>query len=76
MDARRQFAVRLGQVLREHRLASGMLQEDVAEQLGVYQTFISKAELAERRIEVFDLIRLCELYGVAPGDVIAEAGEG
>lgn len=49
--------------LRQAREEAGLRQEDVAESLGVRQTFISKIELGERRIDPIDLVDLSEVLG-------------
>jgi transcriptional regulator with XRE-family HTH domain len=48
--------------LRQARIDVGMTQVEVAEKLGVRQTFISKVELGERRIDPVELRRFAELY--------------
>jgi len=49
--------------LREARLAAGLTQVQVAERLGKPQSFVSKVELGERRIDPVELRRFAELYG-------------
>lgn len=49
--------------LRLARRASGLTQVEAAERLGVPQTFISRVELGERRLDPFELQELGELYG-------------
>lgn len=51
--------------LREARLAAGMTQAEVAEALGRPQSFVTKCELGERRIDPIDLVRFAKLYGKA-----------
>lgn len=47
--------------LREHRSLS---QRDLAKKLGKPQTYISKVETCERRIDLIEALRLCEVLGV------------
>ena len=49
--------------LREARKAAGMRQTDVAKALGVAQTFVSKVEIGERRIDPTELQEFAALYG-------------
>lgn len=63
-EERRAFAKKLGEVLRTHRLEAGLRQADLAARLGENQTFVSKYELSERRLELFDLLRICRALGV------------
>lgn len=56
--------------LRDTRLAAGLTQEDVAERLGQTQSFVSKCERGERRIDVIELRMFCQALGVSfPGFV-------
>ncbi len=49
--------------LREARKEAGIRQTDVAKALGVTQTFVSKVELGERRIDPTELQEFAALYG-------------
>ncbi len=49
--------------LREAREEAGFRQTDVARVLGVTQTFVSKVELGERRIDPTELQEFAALYG-------------
>jgi transcriptional regulator with XRE-family HTH domain len=67
MDKRglRRERVVLRALLRETRQAAGLRQTDVAERLGVPQSFVAKVEGGERRLDVVELRRLCFVLGVA-----------
>ena len=54
---------KLVQRLREAREAAGLTQADVAEELGVPQSWISRCETRQRRIDLIELEDLAELYG-------------
>lgn len=58
--------------LRAAREAAGLTQADVAERLGVPQTFVSKVETGERRIDPFELMELAALYGKPHGDFLED----
>lgn len=47
------------QHLRETRKAAGFTQEELAERLGQTQSFISKVERGERRLDVVELRAFC-----------------
>ena len=53
----------LGQRLRTAREAAGLSQVEAAAQLGKPQSFISKCESGERRLDIIELQVLADLYG-------------
>ena len=55
----------LQELLRDLRLSADLRQEDVAERLRVPQSFISKYECGERRLDILEIRCLCELFGVS-----------
>ena len=52
--------------LRQARRAAGLTQEDVAARLGqgATQSFVSKCERGERRIDVVELRAFCQAIGI------------
>ncbi|MDB5578317.1 MAG: Helix-turn-helix domain protein [Bradyrhizobium sp.] len=60
---------RLLAVLIGARKEAGMLQVDVARRLGKPQQFVSRYELGERRLDVFEFIDVAETLGL---DGVAE----
>lgn len=51
-------------LLRDVREKAGLRQEDVAEKLGVLQTFVSKIETSDRRLDIIELRDMCAVYEV------------
>ena len=51
--------------LRETRLAAGLTQQDLARRLGQSQSFVSKCERGERRVDVIELRAFCLAFGVS-----------
>lgn len=49
--------------LRLAREEAGLKQETVATKLGKYQSYLSKIEHGDRRIDIIELIELAQLYG-------------
>lgn len=45
--------------IRKAREESGLTQQQLAEKLGVTQSFISKCERGERRLDVLELMEFC-----------------
>ena len=48
--------------LRSARLESGLTQEEVAKKLGKPQSYVSKSEAGERRLDVTELKKFAVLY--------------
>lgn len=53
-------------LLRDLRAQRGMTQVDLGLALGNTQTFVSKVERGERRIDVVEFVELCEAMQVEP----------
>lgn len=51
-------------LLRELRLAAGVTQAEFAERLGRHQSFVSKVESGERRIDLVELHGYCAALGL------------
>ena len=68
---RREFTARLGAALRSYRKAAGITQVDLAAQLGEPQSFVSRYETGERRLEFFDVLRVCRIVGVSLEELVA-----
>ena len=52
-------------LLREVRERAGVTQEELATRLGESQSFVSKCERGERRLDVVEVYAFCEALGVA-----------
>lgn len=48
--------------LREARIEAGYTQEQVADKLGKPQSYVSKSEAGERRLDITELKKFAELY--------------
>ena len=51
-------------LLRRTRIESGMSQLDLASKLGMPQSFVSKYETGERRLDFVETILVCEALGM------------
>lgn len=63
---------RLCQHLRQLRKDRGLTQGELAERLEVNQTFVSKYERGERRLDLLELRQVCRALDVSLVDVAAE----
>ena len=59
-------------VLKAARKRAGVSQVDLAERLGNTQTFVSKCERGERRIDAVELVEFAEALGVPPLGLLTE----
>lgn len=57
-------------LLREVRQEAGLRQRDVAARIGVPQSFVSKYESGERRLDIVELRALCAALGVSLSDFV------
>ena len=51
-------------LLKDARLKAGLSQKDIAERIGETQSFVSKCERGERRIDVLELRVWCDAIGL------------
>lgn len=56
--------------LRASRLRSGLTQAEVSARLGRPQSFASKVEAGERKLEFTEALRLCDILGLDPHRLI------
>lgn len=62
---------RLRHLLVRYRKEAGLTQAELATQIGRPQTFISKIEIGERRIDVIELIQMLAAMRADPVEFIA-----
>jgi transcriptional regulator with XRE-family HTH domain len=55
------------------RKDAGITQAELGRRLGQRQTWVSKVELGERRLDVAEWIEVCRAVGVDPSRVIDKA---
>jgi transcriptional regulator with XRE-family HTH domain len=63
------------QLLRQVRLEAGLHQADLAKQLGRPQSFVSKYERGERRLDLLELLAICEVLGISLIDFVRRLEE-
>ena len=64
----------LAMALTRARRHCGLTQAEAASALGKTQSFLSRIENGTRRLEVIELLRLCEVFAADPCEVIAQVG--
>ena len=58
-------------LLRDLREQAGVTQVELGNRLGNTQTFVSKFERGERRVDVVEFTEICEALGMDPGEAFA-----
>ena len=54
----------LVEMLKEARVKAGLSQQDLAEKLDHYRTFVSKYEARERRLDIAEIRKICRALGL------------
>ena len=57
--------IRLSSLLRQIRLDSGLTQLQLAEKIGVTQSYVSKYENGEQRLDLIELEAVCKATGIS-----------
>lgn len=70
MDERERIGRHLRRLLRELRTEGGLTQVELAERLDEPQSFVSKYESGERRLDVLELREVCNALGISLIDFI------
>lgn len=63
-------------LVRQMRLDAGLRQADLARKLGEPQSFVSRYESGERRLDVLELRQICGMLGVSLADFIDRLERG
>ena len=66
---------RLQVLLREVRLDAGLTQADLAGRLGQAQSFVSKYESGERRLDLLEVRQVCRALGMSLRDFVRRLEE-
>lgn len=59
----------------EARRAAGLTQQDMAIRLDRLQSFVSKYERGERRLDVVEFVTICRVLDVDPCSIVREIEE-
>jgi transcriptional regulator with XRE-family HTH domain len=61
---------RFRKILIEKRKAAGLTQIDVADKLGKLQSYVSKYERGERRLDIVEFLEVSKVLGIDPKKLI------
>jgi transcriptional regulator with XRE-family HTH domain len=62
----------LSRLLREKREAAGLTQVDIAARIDETQSYVSKCERGERRLDLVQLRVFCRAIGISLSDLVRE----
>ncbi|MCY3022748.1 MAG: helix-turn-helix transcriptional regulator [Planctomycetota bacterium] len=62
---------RLQALLRQVRVAAGLRQVDMAKRLGRPQSYVSKYEAGERRLDLLEIRQICAAAGISLTDFVS-----
>jgi transcriptional regulator with XRE-family HTH domain len=58
--------------IRQARLDFGFTQQDMAQALGKPQSFVSKYEIGERKLNIIEFIEICKVLKLDAGDFLKQ----
>lgn len=61
---------RLSQLLRQLRVDANMRQVDLANKLDEPQSYVSRYESAEQRLDLIELRRICKVLGISLTELV------
>lgn len=61
-----------GDFIRRERERRGLPQAEVAQMIGMHQTYYSKIELAQREVDLVDAMNICQALGLDLADFIKQ----
>ena len=67
------FLQRLGDRIRERRLAMNLTQEALGEKSGLHRTFIGSVERGERNVALLSLRRIARALRVTPAELLRDS---
>lgn len=68
------LTVQLGRVLRAHRQAAKLSQDDFADRIKMHRAYYSAIERGEKNITLVTLQRIAEGFGVSMSVLVADVG--
>lgn len=67
--------MKFGSNLRDYRRANGLTQKELGDRIGVTSQAVNKWENGSRLPRMNDVLRICEVLGCTPDDLVKEDGE-
>ena len=73
LDKSKKHYKELIKILVEARKSKGVTQVELGKRIGKRQTFVSKFELCERRLDILEFVIICKAIGVSPNTIIKKS---
>jgi transcriptional regulator with XRE-family HTH domain len=54
------------------REAAGLSQHDLAKRLGTYRNFVSRYEMGQWRLDIIQVVRICNALGLEPVELMQQ----
>lgn len=70
MTMQRHLYESLQKALVEARQSKGLTQTEIATRLGKPQSFVSKYESGERRLDVVEFLEVCQALSIKPNSIL------
>jgi transcriptional regulator with XRE-family HTH domain len=67
---------RLAEILRQLRIKAKLRQVDMAARLDEPQSYVSRYESAEQRLELIELRRICQVLGITLNELVERFENG
>lgn len=67
--------VSFGNVIRSHRLALGISQEELADRAGLHRTYIGSVERGERNVSIINIYAIARALGTKPGVLLTQSDD-
>lgn len=61
---------KLGQKIREKRMALGMSQEELANFAGLHRTYIGSVERGERNVSLQNIVAIAKALSISPSELL------
>jgi transcriptional regulator with XRE-family HTH domain len=67
------YLIGLGRAIRALRKERGLSQEVLAHEAGIDRSHMGKIERGERNVTILNILRICEVLGCSPSQLLARA---
>lgn len=66
------YKIIYGKIIKEYRLKNKLTQEELSQKIGFDTKYISQIETGRYMGTIITMLKLCEIFGVTPNDLLDE----